>query len=56
MTDEGVGGIYFDANSTGGIHIDDNGHGGVFINGLPSSAPGGSKQLWNNGGVLTITP
>jgi hypothetical protein len=56
LTDNGVGGLYLDANSTGGIHINDTGGGGVFITGLPAAMPGGSKQLWTNGGVLNITP
>jgi hypothetical protein len=56
LTDQGAGGINLFANSTGGVFIFDNGGGGIFIHGLPGAVPGGSKQLWNNGGVLSITP
>ncbi len=56
LFDEGTGGIFIAGNSTGGVFLYDNGGGGIFMRGLPNSAPGASNQLWNNGGVLNITP
>lgn len=56
LQDLGTGGISLEGTSTGGIFLIDSGRGGVFFFDLPTSLPAGSKQVWNNSGVLSITP
>ena len=53
----GDGGILLRDRGSGGITIDTFGSSsGLFLFHLPTSAPAGSLQVWNNSGVLHITP
>jgi hypothetical protein len=53
MQDTGGGGIQL---TSGGFTLNVNDGAGHFvITGLPTSNPGGSHRVWNNGGVLSIT-
>jgi hypothetical protein len=55
ITNDGNGNIGIQCDGTGSILLGVGTGGNLTIQNLPTSAPAGSGNVWNNGGVLNIT-
>lgn len=55
LKDQGGGGIILLCTSTGDITLNPGASAHLVFDNIPTSNPGGTNRVWNNGGVLNIT-